>query len=148
MLDEVAKWPYSFPASEDFKQAHGHGMISGRLFVYDSLSRNSLPSAISRKEQETHNIVLLEKLGYDGVVVCEWSGSALDEGRDEAAKWAHHYEQQGLLKIRRDSKRMKLDGASNKSDQTENCSRLEAYSFGVKRWSAGLRLCGVQRRGK
>ncbi|GKB78956.1 probable rhamnogalacturonate lyase B, partial [Tanacetum coccineum] len=35
MLDEVAKWPYSFPASKDFKQAHERGMISGRLFVYD-----------------------------------------------------------------------------------------------------------------
>ncbi|GJR84056.1 hypothetical protein Tco_0154841 [Tanacetum coccineum] len=30
--------------------------------------------------------LLLEKLGYDGVVVREWSRSALDEGRDEAAK--------------------------------------------------------------
>ncbi|GJZ17963.1 putative reverse transcriptase domain-containing protein [Tanacetum coccineum] len=29
--------------------------------------------------------VLLEKLGWDGVLVCEWSGSGLDEG-DEAAK--------------------------------------------------------------
>ncbi|GJQ92363.1 probable rhamnogalacturonate lyase B, partial [Tanacetum coccineum] len=33
--DEVAKWPYSFPASKDFKQAHERGMISGRLFLYD-----------------------------------------------------------------------------------------------------------------
>nr|GEZ35937.1 hypothetical protein [Tanacetum cinerariifolium] len=30
--------------------------------------------------------VLLEKLRYDGVLVYEWSGSALDEG-DEGAKW-------------------------------------------------------------
>nr|GEX67333.1 probable rhamnogalacturonate lyase B [Tanacetum cinerariifolium] len=35
MLDEVAKWPYSFPTSKDFKQAHERGMISCRLFVYD-----------------------------------------------------------------------------------------------------------------
>ncbi|KAK9067820.1 hypothetical protein SSX86_011931 [Deinandra increscens subsp. villosa] len=35
MLEEVAKWPYSFPASNDFQQAHERGVISGRLLVYD-----------------------------------------------------------------------------------------------------------------
>ncbi|KAD4584674.1 hypothetical protein E3N88_22275 [Mikania micrantha] len=35
MQDEVAKWPYSFPASTDFHQASERGRISGRLFVYD-----------------------------------------------------------------------------------------------------------------
>ncbi|KAI3732927.1 hypothetical protein L1987_64139 [Smallanthus sonchifolius] len=35
MLEEVGKWPYSFPASKDFHQAHERGRISGRLFVYD-----------------------------------------------------------------------------------------------------------------
>ncbi|KAL8232652.1 hypothetical protein R6Q57_002430 [Mikania cordata] len=35
MQDEVAKWPYSFPASTDFHKAHERGRISGRLLVYD-----------------------------------------------------------------------------------------------------------------
>ncbi|XP_021972443.1 rhamnogalacturonate lyase B isoform X2 [Helianthus annuus] len=35
MLEEVGKWPYSFPASSDFHKAHERGRISGRLFVYD-----------------------------------------------------------------------------------------------------------------
>ncbi|MFS7913225.1 putative rhamnogalacturonan endolyase [Helianthus anomalus] len=35
MLEEVGKWPYSFPASKDFQQANERGVISGRLFVYD-----------------------------------------------------------------------------------------------------------------
>ncbi|KAJ0604908.1 putative rhamnogalacturonan endolyase [Helianthus annuus] len=35
MLEEVGKWPYSFPASMDFRQANERGVICGRLFVYD-----------------------------------------------------------------------------------------------------------------
>ncbi|KAJ0786441.1 putative rhamnogalacturonan endolyase [Helianthus annuus] len=35
MLEEVGKWPYSFPASKDFQQVNERGVISGRLFVYD-----------------------------------------------------------------------------------------------------------------
>ncbi|KAL8225464.1 hypothetical protein R6Q57_018021 [Mikania cordata] len=35
MLEEVGKWPYSFPASKDFQQAHERGVIHGRLLVYD-----------------------------------------------------------------------------------------------------------------
>lgn len=38
MLQEVEKWPYSFPGSKDFQQANERGMISGRLFVYDRYS--------------------------------------------------------------------------------------------------------------
>ncbi|GKE44863.1 probable rhamnogalacturonate lyase B [Tanacetum coccineum] len=35
MLDEVGKWPYSFPASKDFLQAQERGTINGNLLVYD-----------------------------------------------------------------------------------------------------------------
>nr|XP_043638136.1 probable rhamnogalacturonate lyase B [Erigeron canadensis] len=35
MLDEIGKWPYVFPASKDFKQAHERGTIKGRFLVYD-----------------------------------------------------------------------------------------------------------------
>ncbi|KAK1436363.1 hypothetical protein QVD17_02142 [Tagetes erecta] len=40
MLDEVRKWPYTFPASKDFHQAHERGTISGRLLVYDRFITN------------------------------------------------------------------------------------------------------------
>nr|GEV37391.1 rhamnogalacturonate lyase [Tanacetum cinerariifolium] len=35
MLDEVGKWPYSFPTSKDFLQAQERGTINGNLLVYD-----------------------------------------------------------------------------------------------------------------
>nr|XP_043636747.1 rhamnogalacturonate lyase-like [Erigeron canadensis] len=45
MLDEVEKWPYTFPVSKDFHQAHERGSISGRLFVYDRfISKNHKPA--------------------------------------------------------------------------------------------------------
>ncbi|KAI3685810.1 hypothetical protein L6452_35069 [Arctium lappa] len=45
MLDEVGKWPYSFPASKDFQQAHERGTITGRLFVYDRfISEENIPA--------------------------------------------------------------------------------------------------------
>lgn len=45
MLEEVGKWPYNFPASRDFHQAHERGRISGRLLVYDRfISHKHLPA--------------------------------------------------------------------------------------------------------
>ncbi|XP_057794194.1 uncharacterized protein LOC131010607 isoform X2 [Salvia miltiorrhiza] len=35
MKKEVEKWPYSFPASEDFPHVDQRGSVSGRLFVQD-----------------------------------------------------------------------------------------------------------------
>lgn len=37
MKNEVAKWPYSFPASEDFPHINQRGSVYGRLFVHDRL---------------------------------------------------------------------------------------------------------------
>ncbi|CAI9266407.1 unnamed protein product [Lactuca saligna] len=46
MLDEIGKWPYSFPASKDYHQAEERGMISGKLMVYDRFISNEQKPAI------------------------------------------------------------------------------------------------------
>ncbi|KVH98834.1 Carbohydrate-binding-like fold [Cynara cardunculus var. scolymus] len=46
MLDEVGKWPYDFPASKDFQQAHERGTLSGRLFVHDKFISDENTPAI------------------------------------------------------------------------------------------------------
>ncbi|XP_031390111.1 uncharacterized protein LOC116202656 isoform X2 [Punica granatum] len=44
-IAEEQKWPYSFPASEDFMPADQRGKVSGRLLVLDRYSREeSLPA--------------------------------------------------------------------------------------------------------
>ena len=35
MLAEVKKWPYSFPASDDFPKANERVNVTGKLFVHD-----------------------------------------------------------------------------------------------------------------
>lgn len=35
MSIEVKKWPYDFPASNDFQFAYQRGTVSGRLLVLD-----------------------------------------------------------------------------------------------------------------
>lgn len=35
MMNEVERWPYNFPASEDFPKSHQRGNIRGRLLVRD-----------------------------------------------------------------------------------------------------------------
>ncbi|XP_076951743.1 uncharacterized protein LOC143625213 [Bidens hawaiensis] len=47
MLEEVGKWPYYFPTSRDFHQAHERGRISGRLFVYDRFISHQHSPAIN-----------------------------------------------------------------------------------------------------
>ncbi|KAH9610641.1 hypothetical protein KSS87_017129 [Heliosperma pusillum] len=40
MLAEVQKWPYSFPASEDFPKANERVNVTGRFFVHDKFVTN------------------------------------------------------------------------------------------------------------
>lgn len=35
MMGEVEKWPYNFPASEDFQKSEQRGTVNGRLLVRD-----------------------------------------------------------------------------------------------------------------
>lgn len=45
MSEETKKWPYDFPLSTDFPQAHQRGSISGRLLVRDRyINRGLMPA--------------------------------------------------------------------------------------------------------
>ncbi|KAK9670707.1 hypothetical protein RND81_13G219500 [Saponaria officinalis] len=44
MVEEVNKWPYSFPSSNDFPKANLRGLVKGRLLVNDS-SKVAIPAA-------------------------------------------------------------------------------------------------------
>ncbi|KAK9053714.1 hypothetical protein SSX86_024788 [Deinandra increscens subsp. villosa] len=83
MLDEVGKWPYSFPASSDFHQAHQRGRIRGRLSVYDrfvidehmSASRASVglarPGDPGSWQRETKGYQFWTKTDVDGRFLIE-----------------------------------------------------------------------------
>ncbi|KAK9678872.1 hypothetical protein RND81_11G238200 [Saponaria officinalis] len=44
MLEEVKKWPYNFPLSEDFAKANERGSVAGRLLVTDN-TKAPVPAA-------------------------------------------------------------------------------------------------------
>ncbi|KAM3736455.1 hypothetical protein ACB098_10G165000 [Castanea mollissima] len=45
MMNEVQKWPYSFPASEDFQKSDQRGNVGGRLLVLDRYtSKDYMPA--------------------------------------------------------------------------------------------------------
>ncbi|KAL9229575.1 hypothetical protein vseg_005026 [Gypsophila vaccaria] len=46
MVEEVQKWPYSFPLSDDFPKANQRGLVTGRLLVKDS-SEVAIPAAFA-----------------------------------------------------------------------------------------------------
>ncbi|KAL3733037.1 hypothetical protein ACJRO7_022544 [Eucalyptus globulus] len=45
MMNEVERWPYNFPASEDFPKSHQRGNVRGRLLVQDRYVSNDYISA-------------------------------------------------------------------------------------------------------